>query len=180
MRSWHSYGLKKQKQERTADNGHNPLRVREELMRKAFSLGVILALGFTFCSSGEQAGQEVAESQPQVSEDSFQYYVASQAALAVDNYDEAGSALEKLAAEATGDLKALAERAAQAEDIQSMRNAFIALSDQMAALDLPEGYVVAFCPMANNSMGANWVQKDGAIMNPYFGTSMQDCGSIVR
>ncbi len=146
-------------------------------MKKTVLLGMILALGFTFCSSGEQ---EVASSEPQISESSFQYYVASQAALAVDNYDEAGTALEKLAAESTGDLKLLAEKAAQAEGIESMRSAFISLSDQMASLDLPEGYVVAFCPMANNSMGANWVQKDGAIMNPYFGTAMQDCGSIVR
>jgi len=146
-------------------------------MKKAFLPGMILALGFTFCSSGEQ---EVSSSGPQVSESSFQYYVASQAALAVDNYDEAGAALEKLAAETTGDLKELAEKVAQAEDIESMRSAFISLSDQIASLDLPEGYVVAFCPMANNSMGANWVQKDGAIMNPYFGTAMQDCGSIER
>lgn len=146
-------------------------------MKKAFLSGMILALGFTFCSSGEQ---EVASSGQQVSASSFQYYVASQAALAVDNYDEAGTALEKLAADSTGDLKLLAEKAAQAEGIESMRSAFISLSEQMASLDLPEGYVVAFCPMANNSMGANWVQKDGAIMNPYFGTAMQDCGSIVR
>ena len=146
-------------------------------MKKTFLLGMILALGFTFCSS---SGQEVASSEPQISESSFQYYVASQAALAVDNFDEASAALEKLAAESTGDLKNLAEKAAQAEGIEGMRRAFISLSDQMASLDLPEGYVVAFCPMANNSMGANWVQKDGAIMNPYFGTAMQDCGSIVR
>ena len=146
-------------------------------MEKIFLSGMILALGFTFCSSGEQ---EVASSGPQVSESSFQYYVTSQAALAVDNYDQASASLEKLAAESTGDLKSLAEKASQAEDIKSMRSAFVALSDQMANLDLPEGYVVAFCPMANNSMGANWVQKDGAIMNPYFGMAMQDCGSIVR
>ncbi len=146
-------------------------------MKKTFLPGMILALGFTFCSSGEQ---QVSSSGPQVSESSFQYYVASQAALAVDNYDEAGAALEKLAAETTGDLKELAEKVAQAEDIESMRISFISLSDQIASLDLPEGYVVAFCPMANNSMGANWVQKDGAIMNPYFGTAMQDCGSIER
>jgi len=146
-------------------------------MKKTFLLGMILALGFTFCSSGEQ---EVTSSEPQISESSFQYYVASQAALAVDNFDEASAALEKLAAESTGDLKNLAEKAAQAEGIEGMRRAFISLSDQMASLDLPEGYVVAFCPMANNSMGANWVQKDGAIMNPYFGMAMQDCGSIVR
>ncbi len=146
-------------------------------MKKTFLPGMILALGFTFCSSGEQ---EVASSGPQISESSFQYYVASQAALAVDNYDEASAALEKLASESTGDLKSLAENVAQAEDIESMRISFISLSDQIASMDLPEGYVVAFCPMANNSMGANWVQKDGAIMNPYFGLSMQDCGSIVR
>ena len=146
-------------------------------MKKAFLPGMILALGFTFCSAGEQ---EVASSGSQVSESSFQYYVASQAALAVDNYDEASAALEELAAESTGDLKLMAEKAAQAENIESMRSAFIPLSDQMADLDLPEGYVVAFCPMANNSMGANWVQKDGAIMNPYFGTAMQDCGAIVK
>ena len=146
-------------------------------MKKTFFPGLILALGFTFCSSGEQ---EIASSGPQISESSFQYYVASQAALAVDNYDEASAALEKLAAETTGELKDLAEKAAQAEGIESIRSAFISLSDQIAALDLPEDYVVAFCPMANNSMGANWVQKDGTIMNPYFGTAMQDCGSVVR
>jgi hypothetical protein len=100
--------------------------------------------------------------------------------LAVDNFDEASAALEMLAAESTGDVKNLAEKAAQAEGIEGMRSAFISLSDQMASLDLPEGYVVAFCPMANNSMGANWVQKDGSIMNPYLGLAMQDCGSIVR
>ena len=146
-------------------------------MKKAFLPGMILALGFTFCSSGEQ---EVASSGPQLSESLFQYYVVSQAALAVDNYDEAGTALEKLAAGSTGDLKLLAEKAAQAEGIESMRSSFISLSDQIASLDLPEGYVVAFCPMANNSMGANWVQKVGAIMNPYFGTAMQNSGSIVK
>jgi len=77
-------------------------------------------------------------------------------------------------------LKVQAEKAAQAEGIEGMRSAFISLSDQMANLDLPEGYVVAFCPMANNSMGVKWVQKDGATMNPYFGTAMQNSGSIVR
>ncbi len=146
-------------------------------MKNTFLPGMILALGFTFCSSGEQ---EVASSGPQLSDSSYQYYLVSPAPLPVDKYEDAGTAREKKPAESSGDLKLLAEKAAQAEGIESMRSAFISLSDQIASLDLPEGYVVAFCPMANNSMGANWVQKDGAIMNPYFGTAMQDCGSIVR
>jgi len=139
-------------------------------MKKTFLLGVILALGFTFCSSG---GQQALTS-------AFQYYVACQEALAVDDYSEAGAALEKLAAESTGDLKRLAQEAAQAPDIESMRLAFIPLSDEVAKADLPGGYIIAFCPMANNSQGANWIQKDGDIRNPYFGSAMLDCGSIVK
>ena len=52
-------------------------------MEKAFFLGMILALGFTFCSSGEQ---EVTSSGQQALTSAFQYYVASQVALAVDDY----------------------------------------------------------------------------------------------
>jgi Cu(I)/Ag(I) efflux system membrane fusion protein len=106
--------------------------------------------------------------------------VASQEALAVDDYSEAGAALEKLASESTGDLKGLAQEAAQAPDIESMRLAFIPLSDEVAKADLPGGYLMAFCPMANNNQGANWIQKDGNLMNPYFGTAMQACGTIVK
>jgi len=146
-------------------------------MKKAFFPGMILALGFTFCSSGEQ---EVTSSGQQALTSAFQYYVASQVALAVDDYSEAGAALEKLASESTGDLKGLAQEAAQAPDIESMRLAFIPLSDEVAKADLPGGYLMAFCPMANNNQGANWIQKDGNLMNPYFGTAMQTCGTIVK
>ncbi len=145
-------------------------------MKKGFLLLMVLPLGLTFCGSG---GQQVASGQQAVVI-SFQAYVASQVARAADNFSAAGTALAELARESTGDLKVLAEEAAQAEDIDSMRSAFIPLSEELAKLDLPEGYVVAFCPMANNSQGANWVQKDGDIRNPYFGSAMLDCGAIVR
>ena len=146
-------------------------------MKNAFLPGMILVFGFAFCSSGEQ---EVASSGQQALTSAFQYYVASQEALAIDDYSEAGAALEKLASESTGDLKRLAQEAAQTLDIEGMRLAFIPLSDEVAKADLPGGYVKAFCPMANNSQGANWIQKDGNIMNPYFGTAMQHCGTIVK
>jgi len=146
-------------------------------MKKRFLLLMVLPLGLTFCGSG---GQQVASGMQQAVVTSFQAYVASQVALAADNFSAAATALAELASESTGDLKVLAEEAAQAEDIESMRTAFIPLSEEVAKLDLPEGYVVAFCPMANNSQGANWVQEDGAIRNPYFGSVMLDCGAIVR
>ncbi len=153
-------------------------------MKKGFLLLMVLPLGLTFCGSGEQqvtsSEQQVASAEQQAVVTSFQSYVASQVALAGDNFSAAGTALAELATESTGDLKVLAEEAAQAEDIESMRTAFIPLSEEVAKLDLPEGLVVAFCPMANNSQGANWVQADGAINNPYFGSAMLDCGEIVQ
>ncbi|MDA2935544.1 DUF3347 domain-containing protein [Acidobacteria bacterium AH-259-D05] len=146
-------------------------------MKKGFYLFLVLPFVLTFCSSGEQP----AVSQTQLPATSaFNYYVATQEALATDDYDQARAALEQLAAESTGELKVLAEEAAQAEDIEGIRAAFKPLSDEVANTDLPRGYVVAFCPMADNSMGANWVQKEGEIRNPYFGSAMLDCGSIIR
>ena len=34
------------------------------------------------------------------------------------------------------------------------------------------------CPMAFNNEGADWLQTDDVINNPYFGSQMLDCGSI--
>jgi hypothetical protein len=38
---------------------------------------------------------------------------------------------------------------------------------------------VAFCPMAPGD-GAHWVQPSDHIANPYFATSMKECGTIER
>ncbi len=37
-----------------------------------------------------------------------------------------------------------------------------------------------FCPMANNGKGANWLSKEATIKNPYYGSQMMSCGSIVE
>jgi len=36
------------------------------------------------------------------------------------------------------------------------------------------------CPMANDGKGANWLSKENAIKNPYYGSQMLTCGSIVE
>lgn len=36
------------------------------------------------------------------------------------------------------------------------------------------------CPMADGNRGADWLQKDKALRNPYFGKSMPTCGKLVR
>lgn len=159
----------------------------EEVMKRRFWLVLILPLAFAFCSPAEPvAGEEVAgseqpaERQPPLPEGLFNSYVASQEALALDSYEDARAALEQLAADSSGELQTLAQAAAAAEDIEGIRAAFVSLSDEIAEATLPEGYSLAFCPMANNLQGANWVQKGQDIHNPYFGASMLTCGEIVR
>ena len=37
---------------------------------------------------------------------------------------------------------------------------------------------VAFCPMAFDSKGAQWVQRDEPLANPYYGAAMLRCGEV--
>lgn len=44
-----------------------------------------------------------------------------------------------------------------------------------------DGPVYQFhCPMAKGNQGADWLQSDSSLANPYFGKSMLTCGSLVR
>ena len=105
------------------------------------------------------------------------HYVAVQEALAADDLDQARQALQDLVQNASPTLKPLAEKAASGADITAVRVAFKPLSEQVRKGQIPEGYVVAYCPMADGDKGAHWVQKDQPqIANPYFGASMLRCG----
>ena len=39
---------------------------------------------------------------------------------------------------------------------------------------------VQFCPMANGGEGANWVSKEKAVKNPFYGSQMLTCGKVVE
>ena len=105
------------------------------------------------------------------------HYVAVQEALASDDLDQARQALQDLVQSASPTLKPLAEKAASGADLAAVRVAFKPLSEQVRKGPIPEGYVVAYCPMADGDKGAHWVQKDQPqIANPYFGASMLRCG----
>ena len=105
------------------------------------------------------------------------HYVAAQEALAADDLDQAHQALQGLIQSANPTLKPLAEKAASAADLAAVRVAFKPLSEEVRKGQIPEGYVVAYCPMADGDKGAHWVQKDQPqIANPYFGASMLRCG----
>lgn len=108
---------------------------------------------------------------------SLLHYVAAQEALAADDLDQARQALQDLVQSASPTLKPLAEKAASGADLAAVRTAFKPLSEEVRKGQIPEGYVVAYCPMADGDKGAHWVQKDQPqIANPYFGASMLRCG----
>ena len=107
------------------------------------------------------------------------HYVAAQEALASDELDQARQALQDLVQSANPTLKPLAEKAASGADIVAVRTAFKPLSEKVRKGQIPEGYAVAYCPMADGDKGAHWVQKDQSqIANPYFGASMLRCGEF--
>ena len=35
-------------------------------------------------------------------------------------------------------------------------------------------------PLADGGEGADWIQKDGDIANPYFGIALKECGEIIE
>lgn len=109
-------------------------------------------------------------------DDQLEGYVAAQEALAADDFDTAKAALDSLSALAGPVTQPLVRSAASADDIVTMRARFKPLSEYLAALELPQGFARAYCPMYDD--GSNWVQRDGPVRNPYYGSEMLTCGVV--
>lgn len=81
-------------------------------------------------------------------------------------------------------LKEDAEHIADIKDIGRQRDHFISLSKniyevmKISKQETPTYY--QFCPMANDGKGANWLSKENAIKNPYYGSQMLNCGNTVE
>jgi Cu(I)/Ag(I) efflux system membrane fusion protein len=73
-----------------------------------------------------------------------------------------------------------------AADIDAARKAFETLSNELIAVvvqfGIPETQQLyrIYCPMAFNNKGADWLQADKEIRNPYFGASMLKCGEVTE
>ncbi len=129
-------------------------------------------------------------------------YLEAQAQLANDDLDEAKESLSLLAERANGaspegSRKALdawqrvasklvghARHGASSGGAGDLRNAFEHVSTQLSELmrlfgnPLDTPLQLAFCPMAFDSDGAEWIQRDGALQNPYYGQAMLRCGEF--
>jgi hypothetical protein len=120
----------------------------------------------------------------------YAHYLHVKDALVASKSDEAkrgASELQKALKEVKGSAKAAeaTTKLIDASDLTLQRKAFSDLSDEMATLvkggKLSMGSVyVAYCPMANNNEGANWLSNDKEIKNPYFGDKMLRCGSVME
>ncbi len=129
-------------------------------------------------------------------------YLQAHAQLADDDFDGARDSLGNLARRANeaspeGSRRAIdewqrvasklvghARRGASSGDMADLRNAFEHLSMQMGELlrvfgnPLEVPLQLAFCPMAFDSKGAEWIQQDGPLENPYYGRAMLRCGEF--
>ena len=82
------------------------------------------------------------------------------------------------------DLKKDTESITTNKDVNKQRTYLDRLSKNVYELmkvsktDAPVYY--QFCPMANDGKGANWLSKDSAIKNPYYGSMMMSCGKTVE
>ncbi|MNK64575.1 hypothetical protein D3C87_838200 [compost metagenome] len=82
------------------------------------------------------------------------------------------------------EITADAESISKLKEIAQQRQFFSSLSKSIYQLakivkqDSPVYY--QHCPMYNSGKGANWLSKEAAIKNPYYGSKMMTCGSIVE
>jgi hypothetical protein len=75
-------------------------------------------------------------------------------------------------------LREAAGAVGKATDLNATRESFKDLSRPMAmwaTMSRPSGINVVFCDMAK----ASWLQREGAIRNPYYGSQMLTCGQVV-
>lgn len=134
----------------------------------------------------------------------FGSYFNFKTALASDDFEEAkqsGLALKSALAkvdmnlfkgdahavwmELSSSLKNSLQHIEHQENIASLRESFIHISNGMIAIAEsfePNRFTIYIqhCPMANSDKGADWLSRAKEIRNPYFGESMLTCGEVTK
>lgn len=130
-------------------------------------------------------------------------YLVMKNALINDDFEKARSSLQKFADEVTTSSEmnhhpehkqkhvahhramiSAVSSASNAENIAQLRNAFDEISVELITAIENQGYgdnlYIQFCPMADNGNGAKWLSETDEIENPYFGSTMLKCGSVIE
>ena len=138
----------------------------------------VTLIAFAILHVGATAGAELADG-------IVAPYLHIQLALANDSTDGVTDAAASIATEADklGDAGSMIAAAAQSmaatTDIRTARAVFGPLSDALIKYGEEVGFgelKVAYCPMVQKS----WVQENGDILNPFYGSMMLDCGTFTR
>lgn len=148
-------------------------------------IGLLAAALAAACGSeperapGDAPGQTEQGAAPGL-DGALESYLKAQKALADDSFKPARQAVAAMQEHMDPEHAGLAAAAAAAVDIETLRAAFLPLSNALLDSELPEGYRIAHCPMAFDWEGAHWIQKEGEIANPYYGSGMLHCGVFVE
>lgn len=99
------------------------------------------------------------------------------------NQLKADSNLVILAQSLQKDMQTACQSLLSAADLKNGRHAFQTCSDLLFDLLRSVQYkgaklYQAFCPMAFDNAGANWLSASKEIFNPYFGSKMLHCGEV--
>lgn len=77
------------------------------------------------------------------------------------------------------------ETISENDNIKNQREHFVVLNENMIPIvksiqNIESQIFIQKCPMANNNKGAIWMSKEKEIQNPYYGTAMLTCGSVIE
>ncbi len=151
------------------------------------------------------AAEPLPESVRSALADVYAAYARVQEALAADDLETAHKAVEaaQAAVEAVpaesfpegrrdvwadhrAELVQVLSEVDELQDLEAARRVFSLVSETLAALARRVGsprdgplYVI-HCPMAFSNRGADWLQADPEVRNPYFGSAMLKCGDVTE
>lgn len=136
-------------------------------------------------------------------QDIYKAYLGVQSALATDKSAEAATQARNISQLVTGfdtanlpadqkqayethivKIQDLALSIGKSQDIKVQRTSFAAFSDHVYELVKAFGddqpIYQAHCPMALDGKGASWLSNKTEIKNPYYGSEMLECGSVIN
>ena len=146
----------------------------------------VVVIGVAAAACNRPAAKIAVSSPGELSRTVIEPYLSADAALASDRIEGVPANAAEISAAArvlgpsASTIDAAAVQLASAKDIGEARQHFGRLSEAIDSymanqhLVPPAGVRVAFCPMAMRP----WLQRDGALRNPYYGSQMLTCGSF--
>jgi len=166
-------------------------------------IGVLLLSGLMSCQNSEHKGHERQDSSQKVADKEqvvefkgaeiqgiYDGYLKLKNSLVETKYEDAKNASKKLATKLAAydgceNTALIADKITNAANIEEQRKQFTFLSSDVIAMfkhaDIKKGTIyVQHCPMANKGDGGDWLSSNKNIQNPYYGSEMMECGSVVE